>query len=180
MVDISRRNLSMGEVPESLPNIIPWRLFSFSIILLVALFVIYAAVSYVYVPSLQKDSQTIDKEIVKLNDQFAQFDQKRISDAYSKLSNLKTLLDNHPDTESAFLLLEGKTIPRVFYTKAIIDIDRHGFSLDAETDSLSAVAQQVSALELSDKVAEVLVKNVQKKESGRIAFQLLITLKKKF
>ena len=156
----------VSEIPSEVPVFVPWRLFSFSLVLMVAIFIINFGLSSFLIPSLQTKVSDRDQQIGALRKEVEQTDKEGINRFYSKIFNLQKILDNHLAAKSYFDFLDKKTINAVKYTAVKISLAEKRIILSAQANSFANAAAQLAVFEAADELASVELKGIKQDQSG--------------
>lgn len=162
--------------PERLPVGWPWRLFSVSFIIFLAVLLVYFGLVFGYEPFLRSQIEKKDAEIAELGKAVRKEDQENFSKFYSKLLNLQNLLSSHAIPSKLFPFLERATHPRVYYAGANLKVPERELQLDGIADSYGSLGEQLAVFDRSADV-ERLVMNQSQLGSGGVQFRLTLKLK---
>lgn len=172
-------NLEEEIVSESAPAGLPWKLLIFSIIIFGFSISVYFGLKFGYTAYLNDRTLGIDKKIRDLANQVTQEDQKKFVNLYSQLVNLKNTLDRHWFSQNIFYFLEKNTLAEVYYTDADFSADRRILSLKGTTGSLQNAVSQLTILEKSTSLENVVLDSVSFDQS-KVGFALTLIFKEDF
>ena len=149
-----------GQFPRERLNAgLPWRLFTFSLILFAASFVIYLGLNFGYKAFLNKSIDSLNSTLNSLSFQVAPTERDGFINFYSQLSNLQKLLASHVMSSKIFPLLEGYTDPRVAYSTVNISVIDRTLTLDGFAKDYSVLATQLATYQQSPEVESVTLEN---------------------
>lgn len=155
---------------------LPWRLFLFSLLVVIAVVVIYAGLDFGYKIYLNNQIKVRDQKINELTQAISQEEQNQFINFYSQLANLQILLDKHLLISKIFPFLEKNTNQQVYYNRVDLRASQRRLDLEGAAASYEIFAQQLEALNRAPEV-EQLVVNDSQASGGRVTFRLFIILK---
>jgi len=156
----------------------PWRLFSFSFLIILAAVVVYFGLAFGYKNFLTDRVNDVDFEIQQLSESIPQDQQDKLIKFYGQLANLQTLLNNHIISSNIFPILERNTNQGVFYNSAEFKMTDRRLVLEGVANSYQVLSQQLEAFNRVPDIDKVIV-NESYLSSGRVAFRLFIILNEK-
>lgn len=162
---------------------LPWRLMVFSLILLAFSIFVYFGIHYGYSSFLDAQSTQLTKDASALDKKIS--DQSSSQDSYlglySRLYNLKSVLQGRIFLSNVFPLLEKYAVTDVYYSNLNYSTENKTFSVHGIAKSFDALSQQVAVFEqnASAQVSAISVKNVSVSERG-IDFDIVLTLAPNF
>ncbi len=156
----------------------PWRLFSFSFLVILASGVIYFGLAFGYKNFLNDRISNIDSEIQQLSESIPQEQQDKLIKFYRQLANLQGLLNKHITSSNIFPVLEKNTNEGVFYNSAELKTVDRRLALEGVANSYQVLSQQLEAFNRLPDVEKVIV-NESYLSGGRVAFRLFIILNEK-
>ena len=130
---------------ENLPVGWPWRFFMVSFVVFLSTILIYLGLVFGFEPFLSKQIEQKDQEIAQRGAAVSKEDQDKFIQIYSKVINIKSLVDNHIFSSNALLLLERVTHPRVYFTGMGMKVSDREVELDGVAGSFSALSEQLEA-----------------------------------
>lgn len=155
---------------------LPWRLFLFSILVLVAVIVLYLGLEFGYSAFLSSQIKDRDQAILELTQSISQDDQNQFINFYSQLANMKTLLDDHVVASKTFPFLERNTNQLVFFNLVDLRADQRRLNLEGVAVNYEIFSQQLEAFNRAPEVERLVVNESQSRE-GRVTFRLFLILK---
>src|SRR3989344_6926838 len=131
---------------EQLPVGWPWRFFSISLVIFLAIIFVYLGLIFGYEPYLNSEIQKIDDQINKILEAVSKEEQEKFIRFYSRLTNLKNLLDNHAAASKIFPLLEKITNQKVSYNSFNLRVPERELELEGSADSYVVLGEQLESL----------------------------------
>jgi hypothetical protein len=162
--------------PEKLAVGWPWRLFLFSLLVLVVVGVLYVGLESGYKIYLNDQIGRQDQAIEELSQSISAEDQEKFIAFYSQLANLQALLDNHQVTAGIFPFLEEKTNRFVYYDFVDFKPAERKLVLEGVALSYEVLAQQLEAFNRAREVEGLVVQESQS-VGNRVQFRLSLILK---
>ncbi len=156
----------------------PWRLFSFSFLIILAAGVIYFGLAFGYKNFLNNRIGEVDSEIQQLSESVPQEQQDKLVEFYGQLANLQGLLNKHVISSNIFPILERNTNQGVFYNSAEFKMTDRRLSLEGIANSYQVLSQQLEAFNRAPDVERVIV-NESYLSGGRVAFRLFLVFSDK-
>ena len=154
----------------------PLRFFSISLVIFSAAILFYLGLVFGYETFLNSKIESIDDEINQLVGAVSKEDQEKFADAYSKIANIKNLLESHAQSSKLFPLLERITNKKVYYTTANLKVPEQELELEGTADSYNVLAEQ---LESFNQTAEISRYILNQSQFNADAVQFKVTLKLK-
>lgn len=130
---------------ENLPVGWPWRFFMVSFIIFLMSILVYLGLVFGYEPYLAGQIAQKDTEIEQRAATVSKEDQDRFIQIYSKVINIKSLIDNHLFSSNVLLMLEKATHPKIYYTGLSLKMLDRELELDGAAESFSALSEQLEA-----------------------------------
>ena len=156
----------------------PWRLFSFSFLVILAAGVVYFGLAFGYKNFLNNQISEVDNEIEQLTESISQDQQDKLIKFYDQLANLQTLLNKHVISSSVFPILEKNTNQGVFYNSAELKMADRRLTLEGVANSYQILSQQLEAFNRAPNVEKVIV-NESYLSGNQVAFRLFLILSDK-
>lgn len=130
---------------ENLPVGWPWRFFMVSFVIFLMSVLVYLGLVFGYEPFLTNQIAQKDKEIEQRAAMVSKEDQEKFIQIYSKVINIKSLIDSHLFSSNVLSLLEKVTHPKVYYTGLSMKMLDRELELDGVAGSFSALSEQLEA-----------------------------------
>lgn len=130
---------------ENLPVGWPWRFFMISFVIFLSSILIYLGLVFGYEPFLKNEIAKKDQAIAQSGAEVSKDDQDKFIQIYSKVINIKSLIDNHIFSSNALLFLQSVTHPKVYYTGLGMKVSDREIELDGVAASFSALSEQLEA-----------------------------------
>ena len=161
---------------EQLPSGWPSRFFSVSLVIFSAVFLGYLGLVFGYEPFLRSKIEDQDQAINQLVGAISKEEQEKFTNAYSKIINLKNLLDKHVKSSKIFPLLGQITNKKVVYTGANLKVPEKELELEGIADSYNSLAEQLESFNQTEAVSRYLL-NQSQLTSGAVQFKATLKLK---
>ncbi len=152
---------------------LPWRLFSFSLFLLILACGIYLGLKFGYAPLLNHRIEQLDADITTLAEQIPEAQRTSFIQLYSQLVNLQSVLKTHVMTSGIFTILERNTHTGIFYTNFDLNVAEGRLSTEGFASSYAVLAQQLEAWTNVSQVEKSYVAESQLVE-GRVRFRIVL------
>lgn len=137
----------------------PWRMFVFTLIMLLAAVVTYLGLSFGYKPYLQNSVSEAESELKSLSLRISPESQRNFIRFYSQVSNLKSLLAKHVIASKLFPLLETVTNKKVVYSLTTLIPEEHTLRIEGFVASYEILAAQLTLYEQAPWVEKVILDN---------------------
>lgn len=106
---------------------------------------VYLGLVFGYEPYLSNQIAARDQEISQRSSTVSKADQDKFIQIYSKIINIKSLIDSHLFSASALSLLESLAHPQVYFTALTMKTADRQIDLDGVAASFSALSEQLEA-----------------------------------
>lgn len=169
-----RENIA-GQMPDNSGSAgLPWRLFSFILILFLISLFSYVGLQYGYKPFLERQITATTAQIEDFNSRLDLEDRKDLTAFYSQIVNLKSLLNSHIFSSKVFPFLQSSTSTGVAYSTFNLDVPLNQLKLDGVALNYDTLVQQLLFWQNSPSVAKlILLENAT--VDGLIRFGVVIT-----
>ena len=153
----------------------PWKMFSFTLLIVGLVVVLYFGLKIGYAPYLESRITGLDSEIDQLTRQIPEEDQENFITFYSQLANLQSLLKKHVQPSGLFSVLEKHTSTRVYFTTLDVQVSDRRIGLEGVATSYDALSDQLAEF---GKVPEIVKFSVSESQAldGRVRFRILLFL----
>ena len=185
-MSMENQNPSGGEqvaFQRSSTSALPWRLMVFSIVLFAFSFLVFFGIRYGYAASLDAQSSQLTKDAAALDKKISEqsANQDSYLGLYSRIYNLKSVLQKHIFPSNGFVLLEKYSIADAYFLNENYSVEEGGFRLNGLAKTFDALAQQMAIFEQSAKaqIASVSLKDVSISEKG-VQFEIILIPTQKF
>ncbi len=154
----------------------PWHLLIFMSLIVGLFLLLYAGMTWGYVPYLESQVGRRDAEIKKL---ISLGDEKTasLSRFYSKLANAQILLKEHAVGTRILDLVENNLHPTVYLTGADIQSVQRTARLSGIASSYDAVGQQLALLRKQPGVISAFLEDSSLREQGDVRFTIRLIMK---
>jgi hypothetical protein len=158
----------------------PWRMLIFSGILFGFFLLAFAGLKFGYEMYLTNQSDSIDKEISKLETQISTEEQKAFIEFYSQLANLETVLDEHSFGGNVLKFLESQTLPTVYYISANYVEGEQAVVLSGVSNTVEDLAAQMMTLENASDVKSVVLNKMGFGTDNKVKFDMTVSFQQTF
>ncbi len=157
---------------EKLPVGWPWRLLTFSLIILGLTVVTYAGMAFGYKPYLNSRIKNLDAEINNLSQSVDEQQQADLKNFYSGLINIQQLLASHPTASKFFDFLEENTSQEIYYISLNMSWPEKNAKLDGVAPDYDAITQQLELFRQAPQIESVFLDDSRALEQGGIRFSI--------
>ncbi len=158
---------------------LPWRLFSFSLFLLIVACIAYLGLRFGYAPILDNRIQQLDGDLVSLSQEIPENERTGFIQLYSQIVNLQTVLGRHVMPSIVFSLIERNTHTAVSYSHFDLSVAENRLTLEGSARSYEVLAQQLAAWMNVREVEKSYVAESQLNE-GRVRFRMVLQFSPSF
>ncbi len=161
----------------------PWRLLVVSIIIFGLMILIWAGISFGYIPYLNSQISSIDSAFNSLSSQIDTNQQKDLAQFYSQLYNIQTLSNTHSYSSKLFDFLEKDIYPTVKINNAQVDMSSGSLSIDGTATDYATLINQLAILKADPDIASVSLdssKQNSSKEGNGVLFSIKLIFNGKF
>ena len=158
---ISSNNLNEQFARETISVGLPWRLLTFSLVLFIFSFFIYAGLRFGYRTYITSEAERIDTQIQELGNTVTAEEQESFIDFYSQLVNLERVLNRHDFSGNIFRFLERTTLGGVYYTDAEFTASEGALLIKGVSASSASLVQQLTLFDEASEIDRVIVNETQ-------------------
>ncbi len=162
--------------PEKLSVGWPWRLLSVSFIIFLIILLTYFGLVIGYEPYLNSRIEQKETEINNLAQTVSNEDRDKFIGFYSKLDNLKNILDNHIFSSKIFPQLERITNKKVYYSGVSLKIPTREFEVDGVAENYGVLGEQLESFAQLSEVERYIL-NQSRIEEGAVRFKATLIFK---
>ena len=130
----------------------PKRFFTFSLVLFLAVFLVYLGLAFGYESFLQNRVSEVEMELEALANEVSDEQKEQLATLYSQVSNIRDLLSDHTIASQTFDLLESITSEQVVYTAFDLSTPEREASVEGAAASYDALVSQLALYEESDMI----------------------------
>ncbi len=149
--------------------------FYFVISLLVAL-VICAFIFSIKTSFQEKAIKDFNKKLAEVGNEQQKEAEKQVFTYQKKINDFAQLLGNHKSALNIFSFFEQYTLPNVWFSKFGMDEKQSEVMLSGESEDMKSLSKQISAFEAQDSVKKIDLLNSSVSSSGRVNFNLNLSL----
>ena len=151
-------------------------LLAFSGGILAIMLIIYFGLAFGYTPYLNGSIRTLNQQIASKEATITPEDKVRLTSFYSKIANMKQLLDGHVTFSRFFSWLEKNTVANVSYSRFSFSSGSQ-ISLVGAAASEADVNQQMAIFEASPEVKSATISSVGlSSETGKWNFSVVLVM----
>ncbi len=154
------RYREFGELKRA-KSVLPWKLFSFSLIFSLVAFGVYFLLGQYYLPSLGDRLSQIRKETHDLVNQINAKDKQEMIIFWSQIKNIEKLLSQHIYPSKILAILEENILPDVALDGISFKEKNGYFDISGRVKNSELFAQQVYVLEKTKEFKKILVKRFE-------------------
>lgn len=134
-----------------------WQLFIFSIIVFATSALIYAGMTFGYLPTLNSQIDDIKKKTDALNNSVSAADREKFFNFYSQVFHIQNALQNHLLSSHLFVFLEQNTNKNVFFDSLTFNQDTALLELGGAAVSYDDLVGQLEAFRRKSEVTSVIL-----------------------
>lgn len=164
---------------DQMPSGLSWHMFTFLLIVFVVTVLGYFGLEFGYKRFLNSQIKELDAQIAISTSGREAEGEKNLVDFYSRVSNVKSLMEAHPIASKVFAFLESATNVKVVYNSVGFSTSQREITLDGAAASRSVLASQLLAYESYDGVSKVQLQSDTQSGSA-VKFRARIILDPKF
>ncbi len=165
---------------ERLPVGWPWRLLSFTLIILGLTVITYLGMTFGYKPYLNSRIKNLDAEIANLSQSVDEEQQKNLTNFYSGLVNIQKLLASHPATSKLLDFLGRNTNQKIYYLSLNMSWSEKNLKLDGVAPDYDAITQQLELFRRAPEIENVFLDDSRALDQGGIRFSIRFVFKQEF
>jgi len=169
-----------SNIPRSSQPIgFPWRILVISIVVFGLTILIWAGMSFGYVPYLNAQIKKVDGQFEQLSGSLDETKQEELVQFYSQLYNIKTLGQSHVYPSRFFDLLERDTYPTVRIVNVQLDTAEKQATIEGIALDYNMLTNQVAALQADPSVETVTLDSSRQRtasDGGGVQFSLKVLL----
>jgi hypothetical protein len=153
----------------------PWRLLIISVVIFGLTVLVWAGISFGYVPYLNSEIDKADADFNDLSKKIDASQQQVLTDFYSQLYNVQTLASTHLYPSKIFDFLEKNVYPAVRISSFQAGVSGGDARFDAITADFNTVINQLAILKADPNVLTVSLESSRQREAkdgGGVAFSV--------
>jgi hypothetical protein len=154
-----------------------WRIFIFSLFILIITIVFYAGLNYGYKPYLNNKINKLESEYQQLEKSVPLSEQSKLISFYSQIENINNLVKNHKKISVIFDWLEKNTNSEVIFNKFNLNTLNNQLNLGGFSKNQKAIINQILIFQRSPEVESVVLNNMSSSQENW-QFDLTVFLKK--
>jgi len=154
-----------------------WRIFMFSLFILIITVVFYVGLEYGFKSYLNSRIDKLDSELKQLNQSISIDDQNKLILFYSQLANIKKIFSNRKNVTPLFLWLEKNTLPSVSFNKFNFNALNNQLNLGGLANKKEDATNQVLVFQAKPEVENITLNNLSFSQD-KWQFDLMMTFRK--
>jgi hypothetical protein len=155
----------------------PKRFFTFSLVIFVAVLLIYVGLAFGYKLFLKKSLEDLGGKLDELSRQITQEEKDSLAILYSQLTNMRSLLGSHVFSSKVFTLLESITHPKVVYLGLDLNTKEREIIITGAAATYEDLTAQLALLESSSQIDKYNLESSEWDE-GVVQFKINLTVAK--
>jgi hypothetical protein len=169
----------ISELSEDKPNVPgwSWRIFMFSLFVLIITFAFYVGLEYGFKSYLNSRINKLDSELKKINESISIDDQNKLILFYSQLENIKKIFSNRKSMVPLFSWLERNTLSGVSFNKFNFNSLNNQLNLGGLANKKEDATNQVLVFQSKPEIENITLNNLSFSQD-KWQFDLMITFKK--
>lgn len=156
-----------------------WRMLIFSLVIFFLMIAVYIGTEFGYKIFLQNQNESIRAEAENLISGVPKEEQVAVIDYYSRLSNMKSLLDDHVKASIFLDFLEKRTSQNVYLNKVIVTVDEETVKASGTARTFLDLSRQIQAWQETEGISGVILDSSNLSQNGQVSFTVLFNLSKK-
>lgn len=142
--------------------------------------IFYFGLTLGYEPYLMGQRENLKSQVLDFAKQVPAVEQANLTNFYSQLINLKTLLGRHPSTSNIFPWLEKNTQENTYFTKFGFNLTTYQVSLLGVSKTTDDAAMQAAIFESQPEVLRMNFNNLTASPTGGWQFNITLFMDPKF
>lgn len=156
-----------------------WRLLMFSFVIFFGVIASYVGIEFGYKNFLENQKDKASNEASSLITGVSKEQQMAVVNFYSRLSNMKGLLDNHLYFSNFLDFLENKTSPNVYLEDVSFFVKENKVKANGVARTFLDLSRQMEGWSKAEGVSEVVLDSSKSIGGGRVSFTALFNFSEK-
>ena len=148
-----------------------WRLLTFSFVVFFIMIAAYVGLDFGYRVVLENQNQDYLEQSIALQKSIPEEQREKVVDFYSRLSNMKNLLDSHVYVTNFFDFLEDNTDSGVYFTEVGVSVREGEVVVNGFARDYQELSRQLEKLRLSDEVSQLVLDSAVRSQNGLVSFE---------
>lgn len=156
----------------------PWRLLIISVVVFGLCVLVWAGISFGYIPYLNSQISNSDSAFKSLSSKIDINQQQNLTDFYSQLYNVQTLETTHVYASRLFDFLEKNVYPNVRLTSLQAGVTGGDLSFDGVATDYSVLTNEMAVLKSDPNILTVSLDSSRQraaKDGGGVSFSIRMT-----
>jgi hypothetical protein len=154
-----------------------WRMLVFSIVIFSLMIATYVGAEFGYKSFLKGQSETARAEAEDLIGGVPKEEQAAVIDFYSRLSNMKGLLDNHVKISNFLEILEKRTSQNVYFNKVYLSVSEKTIKISGIAKTFLDLSKQIQSFQETEGVSGVMLDSASLSQGGQVYFTIIVNIK---
>jgi len=155
-----------------------WRLLTFSFVVFFVMVASFMGLEFGYTAVLKNKNKNYIAQSMELESSIPEDQREKIVDFYSRLSNMKRLLDSHVRATNFFGFLEDNTDSGVYFTESFFSVDKGEVVLAGLARDYAELSRQLEKLRLSEQVSNLVLDSAVRSQNGLVSFEVTFIISK--
>jgi hypothetical protein len=161
---------------EKMPVGWPWRLLLFMALILGTTIAVYSGMALGYKPYLNSRIKNLDAKIVSLTQSIDEEQQRNLTNFYSGLVNIQSLLASHPAASKFLDFLEKNTHQQVHFLSLNLSLLEKNIKLEGLAVDYNILTQQLELFRQAPETERVFLDDSRSAEEG-VRFSIRVVFK---
>lgn len=144
----------------------PWRILIISIVLFAVSIVIFAGIEFGYIPYLMHESESLDAELISLNQTFKGEAQEDVFNLFSQIYNVQMLFSEESSLSAIPEFLESVTHASVTLQEARVNFKDGGITLQGIAPSYDVLVSQLNIIGSDERIESVVLERSETTVDG--------------
>jgi len=153
-----------------------WRILIFSVVVFFLMIATYIGAEFGYKTFLLNQSEAARTEAEDLIGGVPKEEQAAVIDFYSRLSNMKGLLDDHIKSSNFLEMLEKRTNQNVYFSKVSLLVPEKSVKATGTAKTFLDLSKQLQAFQETEGVSGVMLDSAGLSQGGQVYFTIIFNV----
>ncbi|MDD4762010.1 MAG: hypothetical protein PHZ25_03250 [Candidatus Pacebacteria bacterium] len=153
-----------------------WRMLIFSFVVFFLMIAIYVGTEFGYKTFLLNQSEAAREEADNLIGGVPKEEQAAVIDFYSRLSNMKGLLDTHIKTSNFLEILEKRTSQNVYFNRVSLSVFEKSVKLNGIAKTFLDLSKQLQSFQETEGISGVMLDSSSLSQGGQVSFVIIFNV----
>ena len=144
----------------------PWRILIISIVLFGVSVLVFVGIEFGYIPYLMNESESLDSELISLNQAFRGQEQEDVFNLFSQIHNVQTLFSQKTSLSSIPDFLENITHASVVLEEVRMNFKDGGITLRGSAPTYDVLVSQLNILGSNESIEGVVLEDSNEGDDG--------------